>query len=77
LIMQVASSEIRRIQEEWGGSQEGRRYIWKDREEMDRRLKALYFTSPYRFEDDIFRRRFRMRPHVIDKMMHDVANHDP
>jgi hypothetical protein len=27
LIMQVASSEIRRIQEEWGGSQEGRRYI--------------------------------------------------
>ena len=80
LVMQAASAEIQRIQEEesqWGGSQEGRRYIPRDREEMDRRLKALYFTSPCRFEGDIFRRRYRMRPHVFDRMMHDVANHDP
>ncbi|XP_062005687.1 uncharacterized protein LOC133722838 [Rosa rugosa] len=80
LVMQAASSHILRIQEEesqWGGSQAGRQYIARDREAMDRRLKALYFTSPCRFQGDIFRRRYRMRPHVFDQMMHDVANHDP
>ncbi|XP_024163735.1 uncharacterized protein LOC112170623 [Rosa chinensis] len=44
---------------------------------MERRLKALYFTSPCRFQGDIFRRRYRMQPHVFNQMMHDVANHDP
>ncbi|XP_024178778.1 uncharacterized protein LOC112184771 [Rosa chinensis] len=44
---------------------------------MDRRLKALYFTSPCRFQGDVFHRRYRMRPHVFDQMMHNVANHDP
>ncbi|XP_024195978.1 uncharacterized protein LOC112199153 [Rosa chinensis] len=80
LVLQAASSHILRIQEEesqWGGSQPGRQYIARDREAMDRRLKALYFTSPCRFQGDIFRRRYRMRPHVFDQMMHDVANHDP
>ncbi|XP_024200297.1 uncharacterized protein LOC112203587 [Rosa chinensis] len=80
LVMQAASSHILRIQKEesqWGGSQPGRQYIARDREAMDRRLKALYFTSLCRFQGDIFRRRFRMRPHVFDQMMHDVTNHDP
>ena len=79
LVMQAASSHIQRIQEEeseWGGSQEGRRYTPREREAMDQRLKALYFTSPCLFEGDVFRRRYRMRPHVFDQMMHDVANHD-
>ena len=44
---------------------------------MDERLKALYFTAPYRFQGDIFRRRYRMCPHVFDRMMRDVVNHDP
>ncbi|XP_024172373.1 uncharacterized protein LOC112178464 [Rosa chinensis] len=80
LVMQAASSHILRIQEEesqWGGSQPGRQYIARDREAMDRRLKDLYFTSPCRFQGDIFRKRYRMRPHVFDQMMHDVANHNP
>ncbi|KAL6140986.1 hypothetical protein ACLB2K_059278 [Fragaria x ananassa] len=80
LVMQAASSHIQRIQEEeaeWGGSHEGRRYTAREREAMDQRLKALYFTSPCRFQGDVFRRRYRMRPHVFDQMMHDVANHDP
>ncbi|XP_024171900.1 uncharacterized protein LOC112177891 [Rosa chinensis] len=80
LVMQAASSHILRIQEEesqWGGSQPGRQYIARDREAMDRRLKALYFASPCRFQGDVFRRRYRMRPHVFDQMMYDVANHDP
>ncbi|XP_062028458.1 uncharacterized protein LOC133744351 [Rosa rugosa] len=80
LVMQATSSHILRIQEEesqWGGSQPGCQYIARDREAMDRRLKALYFTSPCRFQGDVFRRRYRMRPHVFDQMMNDVANHDP
>ncbi|XP_040374565.1 uncharacterized protein LOC112198736 [Rosa chinensis] len=80
LVMQAASFHILRIQEEesqWDGSQPGRQYIARDREAMNRRLKDLYFTSPCRFQGDIFRRRYRMRPHVFDQMMHDVANHDP
>ncbi|XP_050387254.1 uncharacterized protein LOC126803500 [Argentina anserina] len=80
LVMQVATSEIQRIQEEesqWGVSREGRRYIPIEREDMDQRLKALYFTSPCRFQGDIFCRRYRMRPYLFDQMMHEVANHNP
>ncbi|XP_050378290.1 uncharacterized protein LOC126795505 [Argentina anserina] len=29
------------------------------------------------FEGDIFRRRYRMRPHLFDQMMNGVANYDP
>ncbi|XP_024164513.1 uncharacterized protein LOC112171583 [Rosa chinensis] len=35
----------------------------------------LHFAC--RFQGDVFRRWYRMRPHVFDQMMHDVANHDP
>ncbi|KAL6134201.1 hypothetical protein ACLB2K_066434 [Fragaria x ananassa] len=79
LVMQAASSHIQRIQEEeskWGDSQEGQRYTPRECEAMDQRLKTLYFTSPCRFKGDVFPRRYQMRPHVFNQMMHDVANHD-
>ncbi|XP_062020738.1 uncharacterized protein LOC133737137 [Rosa rugosa] len=44
---------------------------------MDLRLKAQYFTDPCRYEPNIFRRRYRMQPHIFDRMMRDVTNYDP
>ena len=80
LMVAAASSHIQLMQEEeseWGGSSEGHKYVPRRREMMDERLKELYFTSPCRSEPNIFRRRYRMQPWVFDRMMRDVANHDP
>lgn len=80
LMVAAASSHIQLMQEEeskWGGSSEGHKYVPRRREMMDERLKELYFTSPCRYEPNIFLRRYRMQPWVFDRMMRDVANHDP
>ena len=80
LMVAGASSHIQLLEEEesqWGGSSEGRKYIHRTREWMDQRLKSLYFTDPCRYEPNIFRQRYRMQPWVFDRMMRDVANHDP
>lgn len=81
LLMSAAAHQVEMMEEDeasqWGGSSEGRKYIQRDREGMDQRLKGLYFSEPCRFDGDYFRRRFRMRPHLFDKMMRSVANHDP
>ncbi|XP_004295688.1 PREDICTED: uncharacterized protein LOC101301664 [Fragaria vesca subsp. vesca] len=54
-----------------------RSYTARNREIMDQRLKALYFTNPCRYKPNIFRRRYRMQPWVFNRMMCDVANYDP
>ncbi|XP_024162107.1 uncharacterized protein LOC112169321 [Rosa chinensis] len=78
--MSAAALQIQTLEDEdsqWGGSLEGRTYKARDRELMDLRLKAQYFTDPCRYEPNIFCRRYRMQPWVFDKMMRDVANYDP
>ncbi|XP_004295938.1 PREDICTED: uncharacterized protein LOC101298406 [Fragaria vesca subsp. vesca] len=72
--LQIQSNEDEERQ--WGGSSKGRTYNARDRELMDQRLKAQYFTDPCRYEPNIFRRRYRMQPWVFDRMIHDVANYD-
>ncbi|XP_024160891.1 protein ALP1-like [Rosa chinensis] len=78
--MSAAALQIQTLEDEdsqWGGSSEGRTYKARDRELMDLRLKAQYFTDPCRYEPNIFRRRYRMQPWVFDRMMRDMANYDP
>ncbi|XP_024195999.1 uncharacterized protein LOC112199182 [Rosa chinensis] len=75
MLKSLLYSEI--FSSQWGGSSEGRTYKARDRELMDLRLKAQYFTDPCRYEPNIFHRRYRMQPWVFDRMMRDVANYDP
>ena len=80
MMMSAAALQIQDLEDEdsqWGGSLESRSYTARNREIMDQRLKALYFTDPCRYKPNIFRRRYRMQPWVFDRMMHDVANYDP
>ncbi|XP_062013930.1 uncharacterized protein LOC133730330 [Rosa rugosa] len=80
LMMYAAALQIQTLEDEdsqWGGSSKGRTYKARDRELMDLRLKAQYFTDPCRYEPNVFLRRYRMQPHVFDRMMRDVANYDP
>ncbi|XP_062014375.1 uncharacterized protein LOC133730885 [Rosa rugosa] len=80
MMMSAAALQIQELEDEdsqWGGSSEGRTYKARDRELMDLRLKAQYFKDPCRYEQNIFRRRYRMQPWVFDRMMRDVANYDP
>ncbi|XP_024190832.2 uncharacterized protein LOC112194080 [Rosa chinensis] len=51
LMMSAAALQIQTLEDEdsqWGGSSEGRTYKARDRELMDLRLKAQYFTDPCR-----------------------------
>ena len=46
--LQIQSNKYEERQ--WGGSSEGRTYNARDRELMDKQLKAQYFTDPCRYE---------------------------
>lgn len=79
-LMSAAALHLQSIEDDepkWGGSSEFREYTYRDRELTHQRLIAQYFSNPSRYQPNVFRRRYRMHPHVFDRMMHDVTNYDP
>ncbi|KAL6294207.1 hypothetical protein ACE6H2_002349 [Prunus campanulata] len=59
------------------GSQVGRRKnVDKHRHSRGKNLLEDYFIPTSLYSNVDFRRRFRMQPHVFNKIMHDICNHD-
>ncbi|XP_019177738.1 PREDICTED: uncharacterized protein LOC109172944 [Ipomoea nil] len=59
-----------------GGSISGHRVIHRDREDGDRRLHADYFSENPKYNEAIFRRRFRMSRNLFLRIANAVAEHD-
>ncbi|CAL2270817.1 unnamed protein product [Prunus armeniaca] len=59
------------------GSQVGRcRNVDKHRHSWGKNLLEDYFISTSLYSDVYFRRRFRMQPHLFNKVMHNICNYD-
>ena len=59
------------------GSQVGRRRnVERHRHSRGKNLLEDYFISTSLYSDVDFRRRFRMQPHLFNKVMHDICNYD-
>ncbi|XP_019184650.1 PREDICTED: uncharacterized protein LOC109179606 [Ipomoea nil] len=59
-----------------GGSIFGHRVIHCDREDGDRRLHADYFSENPKYNEAIFRRRFRMSRNLFLRIANAIAEHD-
>ncbi|KAK4847375.1 hypothetical protein QYF36_001153 [Acer negundo] len=60
-----------------GGSSFGRRYIDQDREAGHLQLMKDYFSdTSSTYNEDLFRRRYRMRRSLFTKILNDVTNFD-
>ncbi|XP_008659657.1 uncharacterized protein [Zea mays] len=60
-----------------GGSIPGRVRIHRDHMSGDARIRADYFGANPVYTDAQFRRRFRMRRHVFERLVHAVQQVDP
>ncbi|XP_021829062.1 uncharacterized protein LOC110769406 [Prunus avium] len=59
------------------GSQVGRRKnVDRHRHSRGKNLLEDYFIPTSLYSNVDFRRRFRVQPHVFNKIMHDICNHD-
>ncbi|CAL2278495.1 unnamed protein product [Prunus armeniaca] len=59
------------------GSQVGRRRnVERHRHSPGKNLLEDYFIPTVLYSDVDFRRRFRMQPHLFNKVMHDICNYD-
>ncbi|CAL9029617.1 unnamed protein product [Prunus brigantina] len=59
------------------GSQVGRsRNVDRHRHSRGKNLLEDYFIPTSLYSDVDFRRRFRMQPHLFNKVMHDICNYD-
>ncbi|CAL8991051.1 unnamed protein product [Prunus brigantina] len=59
------------------GSQVGRRWnVDRHRHSRGKNLLEDYFIPTALYSDVDFRRRFRMQPHLFNKVMHDICNYD-
>ncbi|CAL8093828.1 unnamed protein product [Prunus armeniaca] len=59
------------------GSQVGRRRnVDRHRHSRGKNLLEDYFVPTALYSDVDFRRRFRMQPHLFNKVMHDICNYD-
>ncbi|CAL2256155.1 unnamed protein product [Prunus armeniaca] len=59
------------------GSQVGRRRnVDRHRHSRGKNLLEDYFIPTALYNDVDFRRRFRMQPHLFNKIMHDICNYD-
>ncbi|KAI5322905.1 hypothetical protein L3X38_031977 [Prunus dulcis] len=59
------------------GSQVGRRgNVERHRHSQGKNLLEDYFIPTSLYSDVDFRRRFRMQPHLFNKVMHDICNYD-
>ncbi|CAL2254167.1 unnamed protein product [Prunus armeniaca] len=59
------------------GSQVGRRRnVDRHRHSRGKNLLEDYFIPTALYSDVDFRRRFRMQPHLFNKVMHDICNYD-
>ncbi|KAI5314418.1 hypothetical protein L3X38_043594 [Prunus dulcis] len=59
------------------GSQVGHcRNVDRHRHSRDKNLLEDYFISTFLYSDVDFRRRFRMQPHLFNKVMHNICNYD-
>ncbi|KAI5318286.1 hypothetical protein L3X38_037994 [Prunus dulcis] len=50
--------------------------MWKDRHSRGKNVLEDYFIPTFLYSDVDFRRRFRMQPHLFNKVMHDICNDD-
>ncbi|GAB3500269.1 hypothetical protein GCM10027572_36560 [Flexivirga lutea] len=50
-------------------------YVDRRRESRGKNLLEDYFISTSLYSDVDFRRRFRMQPHLFNKVMHDICNY--
>ena len=58
-------------------SQAGRRRnVERHRHSRGKNLLEDYFIPTSLYSDVDFRRRFRMQPHLFNKVMHDICNYD-
>ena len=60
-----------------GGSTVGRVYCHRDREGGDARLFHDYFADEPVYDDQLFRRRYRMRRHLFLRLIDRVSHFDP
>ncbi|KAI5315975.1 hypothetical protein L3X38_045151 [Prunus dulcis] len=59
------------------GSQVGRRRnVERHRHSRGKNLLEDYFIPTFLYSDVDFRRRFRMQPHLFNKVMHDICNYN-
>ncbi|KAL6279915.1 hypothetical protein ACE6H2_016796 [Prunus campanulata] len=59
------------------GSREGRRpNMDRHRHSRGKNLLEDYFIPQSLYSDVDFRRRYRMQPHLFNKIMHDICNYD-
>ncbi|KAI5323185.1 hypothetical protein L3X38_032257 [Prunus dulcis] len=59
------------------GSQVGRRWnVDRHRHSRGKNLLEDYFIPTSLYYDVDFRRRFRIQPHLFNKVMHDICNYD-
>ena len=59
------------------GSKPGRASnVERHREERGKLLMQDYFIEQSVYEDEVFRRRYRMSPYVFDRILNDVLMHD-
>ncbi|XP_021986043.1 protein ANTAGONIST OF LIKE HETEROCHROMATIN PROTEIN 1-like [Helianthus annuus] len=59
------------------GTSNRRRYIERQREEGHETLMADYFVEDPKYNEDIFRHRFRMSKHLFLQIVSDVEENDP
>ena len=60
-----------------GGSVVGRKYVHRDRQAAHHRLVTDYFATNCRFDGNFFRRRFRMRRLLFNKILKDISAANP
>ncbi|XP_068341598.1 uncharacterized protein [Pyrus communis] len=64
-------------QRQWGGSIVGCFYKPRNRVMTHANMMNNYFNPNSVYTEDDFRRRFRMRPHVFKRLLHDVHQVNP
>ncbi|XP_070660518.1 uncharacterized protein [Malus domestica] len=64
-------------QPQWGGSIAGRSYKPRNRAMTHANMMNNYFNLNSVYTEEDFRRRFRMRCHVFERLLHDVQQVNP
>jgi hypothetical protein len=77
LIEVAAALELTANNRQWGGSVPGHRIYTRDRYGADKRLMANYFVDQPLYNDDHFRRRFRMRQELFLKIVRKIEAANP
>ncbi|RXH91318.1 hypothetical protein DVH24_020341 [Malus domestica] len=68
----VMACEETEEQPQWGGSVGGHSYKPRNREIAHETLMNNYFNSNSMYTEEDFRRHFRMRLHVFERLLYDV-----